>query len=235
MKSLSVLLVEDNDEIATGLRALVELEGLSFIHANTGQNGLIEARQKHPSLIILDLGLPDMSGIEVCRKLKDQPATKSIPIIFLSGKTDETDIVVGLELGAEDYVKKPFGAKELVARIHSVLRRGSPRLESQEQLKLECGSIAMDRSRFEVCVENRPVSLTLAEFQILWALMERPGLVLSRDQLLSKIGTGESDSIDRVVDVHISSIRKQLGNHGRAVVTVRGLGYKFNEEKVKRG
>lgn len=226
----SVLLIEDDVGIAEVVRDVIESEGFVFYHASRGEKGLADAQEKLPALILLDLNLPDLNGTEICRKLKDHARTKKIPIIFLSGKGHDTDVVLGLGLGADDYVRKPFSSHELVARVHAVLRRvpqSQPPTEAISSLnEIRHGAISMDRARFEVRANGQLTPLTLVEFEILWVLTERPGNVFSREQLLDKLNQGDSVVIDRTIDVHIGAIRKKLGTYGNAILTVRGLGYK---------
>jgi DNA-binding response OmpR family regulator len=170
--------------------------------------------------------LPGMEGLEVCRELRRREATSTIPLIMLTAKGDEADIVLGLGLGADDYVTKPFSPKQLIARIRAVLRRGTARPATDTVERIDRGPLIIDTARHEVRLDGTPVTLTLAEFRILHALAATPDRVFTRDQLLDKITQGKSVIIDRNVDVHVRAIRKKLGRHGDRIVTVRGVGYK---------
>jgi two-component system alkaline phosphatase synthesis response regulator PhoP len=230
MAKQTILIIEDDTDIVELVQYNLERDGLALLVANDGEAGLTVARERLPALILLDLMLPGMEGLEVCRHLKRDTATSSIPLIMLTAKGDETDIVLGLGLGADDYVTKPFSPKQLIARIRAVLRRGVPREVTPTPLhRLRQGALTVDADRHEVRVDGEPVSLTVAEFRLLHTLAAHPERVFTRDQLLDKITKGESVIIDRNVDVHVRAIRKKLGVHGDCIVTVRGVGYKCRE------
>ena len=172
--------------------------------------------------------LPGLDGLEICKALKAEDATKGIPIVMLTAKGEESDIVLGLEFGADDYVKKPFSPRELVARIRTVLRRGRPVAESKT--RIEVGPVVLDRERHEVTLDGADVPFTRSEFRLLWTLAKHPGRVYTREELVEKLTDGEVVILDRNIDVHVSSIRKKLGEHQSVVGTVRGVGYKCVEK-----
>lgn len=227
MSSPTVLIVEDEPDIAELLEFNLGREGFEVLTASTGEEGLALARRHHPGVILLDLGLPGaLQGLEVFRILKTDVQTRQLPVIMLTARCEETDIVVGLEMGADDYIAKPFRIKELIARVRAVLRRSRADTASDEQLR--AGEVVIDSARHEVRVSGQPVELTLAEFRLLRALVRSPGRVLSRDRLLNEITDGRAIIIDRNVDVHIRALRRKLGEAAGRIRTVRGVGYKFD-------
>ncbi len=226
MKKTTVLVIEDEADIRQLVQYNLQREGFEVFTAGDGESGLREAARRRPSLILLDLMLPDLQGLEVCRLLRSHVETRSTPVIILTAKGEESDIVVGLELGADDYVTKPFSVKELMARARAVLRRAAkPQIDKGDEV-VRLGPLEIDPVRHEVSLDGRAVGLTLAEFRLLRALAAHPGQVMTRDQLLDHITSGKSVIIDRNVDVHIRSIRRKLGKARRLIVTVRGVGYK---------
>lgn len=230
MKERKILIIEDDNDIVDLLRFNLEREGYRVFTASTGEAGLTIAQEEKPSLLILDLGLPGIQGLELCRLMKQKPATSSISIVILTAKGLESDVVAGLELGADDYIVKPFRIRELIARVRAVLRRaqsggGSSAAEDQ----ITAGRLTIDSLRHEVLLDGKRLNLTLAEFKLLKLLVSQIGRVFTRDQLLNAITNGETFIIDRNVDVHIRSIRKKIGSEREKVRTVRGIGYKFVE------
>jgi len=223
-----VLVVEDEPDI----RALIVLhlarEGFRCRTAKNGSEALTEARAAKPDLLILDLMLPELDGLEVCRRLRSDPATATVPIIMLTAKADEVDRVVGLEMGADDYVVKPFSPKELVARVRAVLRRARPPVERRV---LRAGAITVDPIRHQVEVGRVAVLLTPKEFDLLHALVEAAGRVLSREHLLERVWgyTRASEIESRTVDVHVRRLRAKLGEAGRSITTLKGVGYRLEE------
>lgn len=194
--------------------------------AADGATALSLARQELPDVIILDLMLPKMSGLEICRSLKASPATANIAILMLTAKADEIDRIVGLELGADDYVTKPFSPREVILRTRAIFRRGPA--ETPEE-KISVGSISIDISRHEVLIGKKPIQLTSVEFKLLAMLVQRRGRVQSRDSLLSEVW-GYAAAIDtRTVDTHIRRLRKKLDKAGNAIETVRGFGYRIQD------
>jgi phosphate regulon transcriptional regulator PhoB len=224
---LTVLLVEDERDIADLVRYHVEKAGMRCVHASDGGAALRLARTELPDLVILDLVLPGLDGLEVCRQLRRDSATRQLPIIMLTARGEEVDRVVGLELGADDYVVKPFSPRELVARIRAVLRRFEG---SATPAGRATGDLRVDEARHAVTVSGRPVELTAKEFGLLAALMRADGRVLSREQLLEAVwGYANAAEIEsRTVDVHVRRLRAKLGSEAHRVVTVKAVGYRFD-------
>lgn len=194
--------------------------------ANRGDDGINLVRDKAPQLVILDLMLPGMDGLSVCQQLKADPLTKDIPIIIVSAKEEESDVVIGLGLGADDYVAKPFSPRELLARVKAVLRRSPVREASQDE-RITIGEITIDLSRHEVMVAGAAVKLTATEFKLLHQLASQPGRAFSREQLLNRVVGEGVVVVDRNIDVHIRSVRKKLGAGQNVIQTIRGIGYRF--------
>ncbi len=228
MRKTTILLIEDDADIAEVVRYNLEREGYRVIDAGDGEKGFVEALRTRPSLILLDLMLPGMDGLEVCRRLRAEDATADIPVIMLTAKGEEADIVVGLEIGADDYMIKPFSPRELVARVKTVIRRVEREPETRKT-RVRIGELVLDAARHEVLHDGAPVTMTRAEFRLLWTLVQRPGRVFPRSELVDRITAGESYIIDRNVDVHVSSIRRKLGAAGDMIATVRGVGYKCKD------
>ena len=226
----TVLLVEDERDIADLVRYHVEKAGMRFIHAADGGTALRLARAEQPDVALLDLMLPGLDGLEVCRQLRREAATRRLPIIMLTARGEEVDRVVGLELGADDYVVKPFSPRELLARIRAVLRR----VEGTEPPAVgrTAGALHVDEARHAVTVNGRSLELTAKEFALLTALMRADGRVLSRDQLLETVwGYANAAEVEsRTVDVHIRRLRAKLGAEARRIVTVKAVGYRFDGE-----
>jgi len=224
-----ILVVDDDREIRTLLRDFLDKNGFAATAVADGQETRRALARERYDLVVLDLMLPGMDGLEVCRRLRAEGATAGVPVIMLTAKADEVDRVVGLELGADDYVVKPFSPKELVARVRAVLRRSRPPAEAGVVLK--AGTLALDAARHVVTVDARPLSLTPKEFDLLHALMESTGRVLSREQLLARVwGYAHAEEIEsRTVDVHVRRLRAKLGTeHAGRIKTVRGVGYRFD-------
>lgn len=222
-----ILLIEDDSDISELVQYNLEREGFKVYASANGESGLSQAIKLKPDLVVLDLMLPGLDGLSVCRKLRAHPATAEVPIVMLTAKGEESDVVIGLEMGADDYVAKPFSPKELLARIRAVLRR--PRLGVVSEGRRTTGPVTLDPERHEAFLRDAPLVLTLAEYKLLSALTSRPGRVFTREQLLEKITGGETYVIDRNVDVHIRAIRKKLGADADFIQTVRGVGYKCRE------
>jgi phosphate regulon transcriptional regulator PhoB len=226
-----VLVVEDEPDIRNLIVHHLTRDGFRCRTAASGPEALARIRTAAPDLVVLDLMLPELNGLEVCRRLRADPATTAIPIIMLTAKTDEVDRVVGLEMGADDYVAKPFSPKELVARVRAVLRRARP---GEPVRPLTVGGVSLDVARHVVTVEGRPVELTPKEFDLLHALLDAAGRVLSREHLLNRVwGYARADEIEsRTVDVHIRRLRAKLGAEERRIATIKGVGYRFEAEDV---
>jgi DNA-binding response OmpR family regulator len=226
----TVLLIEDERDIADLVRYHVEKAGMRFLHAADGGTALRLARTEVPDVALLDLMLPGLDGLEVCRQLRRDAATRRLPIIMLTARGEEVDRVVGLELGADDYVVKPFSPRELVARIRAVLRRVEGLGPSAAGRS--AGDLHVDEARHAVTVGSRPVELTAKEFGLLAALMRADGRVLGREQLLETVwGYANAEEIEsRTVDVHVRRLRAKLGPEARRIVTIKAVGYRFDGE-----
>ncbi len=224
-----VLVVEDEPDIRNLVVHHLTRDGFRCRTATSGAEALASVRVAAPDLVVLDLMLPEMSGLEVCRRLRADEATAGVPIIMLTAKTDEVDRIVGLEMGADDYVAKPFSPKELVARVRAVLRRARP---GETSRPLAAGTVSLDTARHLVTVGGRAVQLTPKEFDLLHALLEAAGRVLSREHLLNRVwGYARADEIEsRTVDVHIRRLRAKLGAEERRIATIKGVGYRLETE-----
>jgi two-component system phosphate regulon response regulator PhoB len=224
-----VLVVEDEPDIGALLAFHLEREGFQVLRSRNGLDALQQARSRPPDLVLLDLMLPGIDGLEVCRRLRQDPATAALPIVMLTAKGEEVDRVLGLELGADDYIVKPFSPKEVVARVRAVLRRSRLPVERET---MAIGGLVIDVARHTVQVDGAPVPLTPKEFDLLRALAEARGRVLSRDVLLDRVwgyaAAGEIES--RTVDVHVRRLRMKLGDAGRRIATVKGVGYRLDPE-----
>jgi len=227
MANERILVVDDEEDVLELVRYNLDKNGYKVITAASGEQAIIEAGGKTPDLIILDLMLPGIDGLEVCRKLKSDVKTERIPIIMLTAKGEETDIVTGLELGADDYVTKPFSPKVLIARIRRLLHRTVSRDLEQPPVKIY--DLAINPARREVLARGKPVTLTFTEFNILYALSRRPGLVFTRYQIIDAIHGDDYLVTDRAIDVQIVSLRRKLGPCGNYIETVRGVGYRFKD------
>ena len=228
MPKQSILVIDDEKDILKLLQYNLEKEGYQVFLAKTGEEGLELAKRKLPDLIVLDLMLPGIDGLEVCKLIRSQKPTSHIPILMLTAKSTETDQIVGLELGATDYITKPFSIKVVLARVKNIFRNKTKKETGEGPLK--AGDFVIDRERFSFTVKGKPVALTKLEFKILSFLMENRGIVFSRDKLLNGAWGGETFVVDRTVDVHIRSIREKLGKYRHCIETVRGTGYRFTEE-----
>jgi len=225
-----ILIIEDEKDIAKLLDYNLKKEGYRTVLAHEGFASALLAAKERPHLIILDLMLPGLDGLEVCRRLKADAKTASIPIIMLTAKGEVSDKVVGLEMGADDYVTKPFSVKELISRVKAVLRRSALCGEALEIYR--AGDLELDCSRVLALVKGKPADLTAREFELLKALMTAGGKMLSREALLEKAwGMDAALEVEtRTVDVHIGTLRKKLGTQGRRIVTVKNYGYRFESE-----
>lgn len=223
-----VLVAEDDREIVKVVRAYLERAGFKVLTAYDGRQALFMARQERPDLVILDLMLPEMDGLDVCRHLRRE---SDIPIIMLTARVEETDKLVGLELGADDYITKPFSPRELVARVRAVLRRAE---RPSEPEIISVGEVTIDQGRHVVQVGGREVELTPTEFDLLTVLMRHPGRVFTRLQLLEMVQGDAYEGYERTIDVHIKNLRRKIEtqpHESRYILTVHGVGYKFVEEE----
>jgi phosphate regulon transcriptional regulator PhoB len=224
-----VLVVEDEPDIRSLIVHHLTQDGFRCRTAGDGAEALAQLRAGPPDLIVLDLMLPGVNGLEVTRRLRAEPAWARLPIIMLTAKADEVDRIVGLEMGADDYIVKPFSPKELLARVRAVLRRAQP---PDDGRALAGGGIMLDEARHRVTVDGAAVELTPKEFALLHALMASAGRVLSREFLLNRVwGYARADEVEsRTVDVHVRRLRAKLGNAGRHIATVKSIGYRFESE-----
>jgi two-component system phosphate regulon response regulator PhoB len=225
--SHKILIIEDEPDIRKTLEYNISREGYKVVCASSLSNGKEQINSSDFSLILLDLMLPDGSGLDLCREIKSDKDKSSTPIIILTAKDDEVDKVVGFELGADDYVTKPFSVRELILRIKAVLKRGAEKKETLE-VQRQFGELTMDIDSHEVFVNNEQIILTALEFRLLRQLVDRRGRVQSRDQLLSDVWGYSAEVTTRTVDTHIKRLREKLGTMGKYVQTIRGVGYKFS-------
>ncbi|MCY3624678.1 MAG: response regulator transcription factor [Candidatus Dadabacteria bacterium] len=224
-----IAVVDDEKDILNLITHHLKREGYRVKPFQSGKDFLLYINSVPPDLVLLDIMLPGMDGLELCRILKSKPQTHSIPIIMITAKSTEADIVVGLELGADDYIVKPFRIRELVARVKSILRRYAMKNPGDETLRI--GSLSINPASYEVSVDSQKIDLTTTEFKILEALAEAEGKVFTRDQLLKRktLWGDERVVFDRTIDVHIKNLREKLGSAGKMIKTVRGIGYKLEE------
>ncbi len=223
----TILIVDDEQDVLDLLVYHLQRAGYKTLTARDGNAALQKARDQLPALVVLDLMLPEVEGTEVCKRLKADPKTARIPVLMLTAKAEELDRVLGLELGADDYVTKPFSPREVVLRIKSILRRAQGEAEPAEVLKV--AGIVVDLSKHEVMVKGKLLELTATEFKLLATLMERRGRVQSRDRLLNDVWGYEGDVDTRTVDTHVRRLREKLGKAADCVETIRGVGYRFVE------
>ena len=224
--SQKILIIEDEPDIRKTLEYNISREGYEVISASSLSEGREKLESASFSLLLLDLMLPDGSGLDLCRELKQDKSLSSMPVIILTAKDDEVDKVVGFELGADDYVTKPFSVRELILRVKAVLKRGERKSDNME-VQRQFGELKIDVDSHEVFINDDQVSLTALEFKLLSQLVDRRGRVQSRDQLLSDVWGYSSDVTTRTVDTHIKRLREKLGDMGKYVQTIRGVGYKF--------
>lgn len=225
-----ILIVEDEKDILQLVKLYLDKEGYRTITAATGSEGLRQARAEKPDLVVLDLMLPEIDGLEVCKRLRSAPETAMLPIIMLTAKAEESDTVIGLELGADDYVTKPFSPKTLVARVKALFRR-IDRTSDDSQARYFYGGIVMDLARHELTMNGEEVSLTAKEFGLLEHLLKNPGRVLTRDVLLNAVWGYEYYGTTRTIDVHIRRLKQKLPLLDDAIVSVKSLGYKLKDVK----
>lgn len=226
-----VLIVEDEPEIAELIEFHLRREGIRSRIVHSGRKALEMIDRKRPDLVILDLMLPDLDGFQICRRLKSSPETGRIPVVMVTAKSEDADVVTGIELGADDYVMKPFSPKVLVARVKNVIRRHADDASGTRPdptcLRLAGDRLVIDGDRHEVRVDDRIINLTLTEFGLLRFLALRPGVVRSRDQIISRVHGRDTVLSSRTVDVHVTAIRRKMSDLGSCIQTVRGVGYRF--------
>ena len=226
MNRNKIVIIEDEPDIVEVLTYNLKREGFNVVSVERGDEGLNAVRNQSPNLIILDLMLPGIDGLSLCQQMKSDPLIKEIPIIIISAKGEESDVVIGLELGADDYLPKPFSPRELLARVKAVLRRG-PINEEPNKKRISIGDLVVDAVRHEVRLKGALINLTATEFKLLLQLAAQPGRAYTREQLLNRIVGRGVVVIDRNIDVHIRSLRKKLGHSGQLIQTIRGVGYRF--------
>jgi len=228
MAKETILVVEDEEDIRELLKYNLEKEGYQVFGVATGEEALHAVRARRLDLILLDLMLPGIDGLEVCRRIRGQTHTQHLPIIMLTAKGEEPDIVTGLELGADDYIAKPFSPRVLLARLRAALRRrGQPLPPQTAPLKID--ELVIHPGRHEVLLQGRPIQLTATEFRLLHLLVRKPGWVFTRTQIVNEIHGEDYPVSDRSIDVQIVSLRKKLGVFGSQIETIRGIGYRFKE------
>ncbi|RMH22453.1 MAG: response regulator [Acidobacteria bacterium] len=227
-----IVVIEDEPDILAFIDYNLAREGFAVSSAADGEAGLRLVRREKPDLVVLDLLLPGLDGIEVCRRLKADPATRNLPIIMVTAKGEESDVVLGLGVGADDYVTKPFSPKELIARIRAVLRRSAMAGAEPPAGRLVYGGVVIDPTRHEVRVDGNGVPFTATELRLLHVLASSPGRVFTRDQLVPRVIGNGAVVIDRNIDVHVRAIRKKLGPYRYLIETVRGVGYRFHDAEA---
>jgi len=227
MTSPLVLIVEDESDIATLIQYSLGREGLRSRIVSAGRAALEAIRRERPDLVILDIMLPDIDGLEVCRQLQREPNARDLPIIMVSARGEESDIVAGLELGADDYVTKPFSPRVLMARVRAVLRRRDREEEDAGRITLADGAVVIDTLRHGVAVNGEDIDLTLTEYRLLQYLASRPGFVRTREQIVAAVRGEGTVLSSRAIDVHVAALRRKLGDRSDLLETVRGVGYRL--------
>jgi phosphate regulon transcriptional regulator PhoB len=237
MANPTILVVEDEPDIRKLLQYNLVQERYKVIEAEDSEQALKVLQRARPNLIILDLMLPGMSGMELCKLLRDRQDTAHLPILMLTAKAGEADKVIGLEMGADDYLAKPFSPREMVARVRAILRRAESAAAADSPPSYEKGPLRIDFTTYEVFARGKTIKLTLKEFELLRFLAQNPNRVLSRDQLLDRVWGGETYVTPRTVDVHIRRLRKAIekdDSHPKWILTLRGVGYKFDEKALEQ-
>ena len=224
-----IVVIEDETDIQDIIAYNLKREGYDVLTASRGDQGLSLIQAKNPDLVILDIMLPGVDGLTICQQLRAETKTKALPIIILSAKEEESDVVIGLGLGADDYIPKPFSPRELLARVKAVLRRSTAR-ESQQQDQIRRGDLIIDIDRHQASLQGVALKLTATEFKLLMVLASQPGRAFSREQLLNRVVGDAVVVVDRNIDVHIRSVRKKLGVQTGLIETVRGVGYRFADQ-----
>ena len=224
-----VLIVEDDPDIVDILSYNLKQADLKVTSVPDGSSALAEVKRRLPDLILLDLMLPKVDGLEVCRLLKSEPETKNVPIIMITAKGEEVDRIVGLELGADDYITKPFSPREVVLRVRSVLKRSVADFQKEITAKIEANGVIIDIDRRQVNYKGKSIDLTATEFDLLSILAKTPGRVFTRNLLMDLVWGQDYYGVDRTVDTHMSRLRRKLGGGGKNLQTVHGIGYRFKE------
>lgn len=229
MAKEKILVIEDEPDIGEIIQYNLSREGYWVSVIADGDEAFDRVLAESPDLVLLDLMLPGSDGLDLCRRFKQDPVTRAVPVIMVTAKGEESDVILGLGVGADDYVKKPFSPKELVARVRAVLRRGQLRVDSTGRERIVRNGVTVDAVRHQVIVDGADVPFTATEFRLLHFLAAHPGRTFTRDQLLSRV-IGESAAVtDRNIDVHVRVLRKKLGDHRDLIETVRGVGYRFQD------
>lgn len=228
MSTQTILIIEDEPALVEVLTYNLEKEGFEVLTANNGRDGLERARAVLPDAVILDLMLPLVDGLEVCSQLRSDPKTQSIRVLMLTARSEETDEVVGFNVGADDYVTKPFKVRPLVHRIKALLRRNEK--TKSENTVLSVHGVKIDKASFEVRVDDKELELTRTEFRLLWTLMRQPGRTFSRLELMDSSRGMDANALERTIDVHVRALRKKMGQPGNLIETIRGIGYRFKRE-----
>lgn len=231
MQREKILIVEDERDILEVMTYNLQRDGYTVLASRDGAKGLELARRERPDIVLLDLMLPSLDGLEVCRRLKEDIPTRSIPIIMVTAKGEESDVVIGLGMGADDYVVKPFSPRELVARVKAVLRRGRAKDAVTETDRIRREGIDLDPVKFQFRVDGESLPLTATEFRLLYLLASHPGRVFTRNELLNRVVGEDAVIIDRNIDVHVRAIRKKLGPYRDLIETQRGVGYRFRDDE----
>lgn len=234
-KQKQVVIVEDEADILDVIAYNLRREGFTVTGCTDGEAGLRMIRNIRPDLVVLDLMLPGLDGIEICKELKADPITRDISVIMVTAKGEESDIVLGLGVGADDYLAKPFKPRELIARVNSVLRRGPMQDDVLDAGRVVHGPLVIDPVRHEVTLDGLPVVLTATQFRLLHFIASRPGRVFTREELLGHVVGDEVLVMERNIDVHIRALRKVLGGHSALIETIRGVGYRFADKADERG
>ena len=222
-----ILVVDDEADIVELVRYNLAQEGFEVICASSGEAALEMVSKEKPSLVVLDLMLVGISGLKVCKRIKGDPATKAVQVVMLTAKGEDSDIVTGIEAGADDYVTKPFSPKVLIARVKLALRKAASQKEKGKHI--EADEIVIDTERFEVLVEGKPVEMTFTEFNVLLALARHRGRVFSRYDIIDAVRGDDYIATERAIDVQITAIRKKIAPFGKYIETVRGVGYRFRD------
>jgi DNA-binding response OmpR family regulator len=225
-----IIVVEDEPDIREIMLYNLRREGYEAEGFESGSEGLEAIRAKQPNLVILDLMLPGMDGLTVCQQVRAEAAIKATPIIIVSAKEEESDVVIGLGLGADDYVPKPFSPRELLARVKAVLRRSQQADQGDQHERVVIGDLIIDLEKHTVTVDGQLVKLTSTEFKLLYQLASHPGRAYTREQLLNRVVGDGVVVVDRNIDVHVRAVRKKIGNYADHIQTVRGVGYRFAEQ-----
>ncbi len=229
MSTIQIVIVEDEPDILEVIRYTLKREGFDVATAMDGKQGLRLIQDTSPDLVLLDIMLPGIDGLEICRRLRAEPSCENIPIIMVSAKGEESDVVLGLGLGADDYITKPFSPRELLARARAVLRRGAAGQTQVRNTNITVDRLDIDIKKFTAFVDGEKITLTATEFRLLHFLASNRGRVFTRDQLLGHVLGNDAMVIDRNIDVHIRAIRKKLGSDQQYIETIRGVGYRFKD------